>query len=72
MNSNDIAWIEVEIEKSQRAEQELRDLLEGLESSFPAAILRKMPSWLKAKKFLQELDGARPFGIGHITCKDKK
>jgi len=72
MNSNDIAWIEVEIEKSQRAEQELKDLLEELESSFPAATLRKMPSWLKAKKFLQELNGVQQTGIGHITCKDKK
>jgi hypothetical protein len=72
MKTNDIAWIEVELEKSQKIEDELRALLAGMEEVFPAATLRRTPAWLRAKNFLRTLDGSRSIGIGYITINNEK
>lgn len=72
MKTNDIAWIEIELEKSQKIEEELRALLSGMEEVFPAATLRRTPAWLRAKNFLRTLDGSRNIGIGYISAPEKK
>lgn len=72
MKTNDVAWVEVELEKSQKIEDELRALLSGMEEVFPAAILRRTPAWLRAKNFLRTLDGSRSIGIGYISAPEKK